>query len=90
MAKSNLIVMPNGMPSGKIRETLSKQEVDLVKQFEAWCERRGLVLDLWCRDCLESGHRQASRVYGDNPREALSYHVTCAHADRVYGDGPTR
>ena len=87
---SGLIVAPEGFTKTRRHETLTKDEVDLVMKFEAWCQRRHLVLDLLCRDCLDAGEGKASRLRGDNRRDALSYHITCAHADRIYGDDSVR
>ena len=82
--------MPNGLPGQKTRETLTKEEVDTVLAFERWCQRRGLALDLICRHCVDAGHGKASRVVGDNRPDSTAFHMTCAHADRIYGDAAPR
>lgn len=81
----SLILAPNGLPGTKTRETLSKEEIDLVTKFEAWATRRGLVFDLICRHCLDEGHERASRCQGNNTRDSQTYRISCAHCDRVYG-----
>lgn len=80
-----LILFPNGMPGTLERQTLSKDEIKIVTEFEAWCKRRRLVLDLICQDCLEAGHASSSRCSGNNGRDSNTYKITCAHAERVYG-----
>ena len=85
-----VLLFPNGLPTKKVRETLTQDEVKLVREFSFWCERRGLALDLFCRKCLDDGLGKGGRVYGENPPDSLSFHVTCGHADRIYGDDATR
>ncbi len=84
---SNLIIVPGGFGSELRRETLTKEEVRLVTEFEAWCHKRNLALDLICRDCADAGHGGASRCRGDNARDATVFKITCPHAERVYGEG---
>lgn len=81
----SVILLPNGLPGTLQRETLSKEEVNLITSFEAWCQRRNITLDLLCTKCVNEGHGRASRLQGNNLRNSNSYHVKCAHADRVYG-----
>ncbi len=81
----SLIVMPQGMPTSKRREPLSKAEVMLVTTFEQWCQKRGLALDLLCKQCLDAGEGPNSRCFGNNGRDSLQYTISCNHAERVYG-----
>lgn len=80
-----VILLPNGMPGTRVRETLTKDEIKVVTEFERWATRRGLVLDLICKHCLDEGRGGDSRCIGDNARDASSYKISCAHAERVYG-----
>jgi hypothetical protein len=80
-----VILLPNGLPSAIQKETLSRDEIKLVTAFEAWCERRGIALDLICKKCLDDGHGKASRLSGNNKRDAHTYSIKCAHAERTYG-----
>lgn len=80
-----MLVLPNGLPGTKIRESLSKEEVKLVNDFEEWCHRRGLIMDIICNSCLDEGHERASRCFGDNTRNSGIFRINCAHAERVYG-----
>lgn len=82
----SLIIVPAGFGSELRRETLSREEIKLVTEFEAWCRKRNLALDLICRDCVDAGHGAASRCKGDNGRDATVFKITCAHCERVYGD----
>jgi hypothetical protein len=82
----SVILLPNGLPSTIQRETLTKDEIKLVTDFERWCTRRGIALDLICRKCLDDGHGPASRLSGNNKRDSSAYKITCAHAERVYGE----
>jgi hypothetical protein len=83
---SDLIILPNGFRPEQAKETLTKDEVKLVTDFEAWCQRRGLAVDLLCKHCLDAGHGPGSRCRGDNRRDSQAWRITCAHADRVYGE----
>lgn len=80
-----VILLPNGLPAGKARETLTKDEIKLVTQFEAWCRKRKLQFDLICETCADAGHGPNSRCKGDNDPDSTRYAITCAHAERVYG-----
>lgn len=84
---SSLIIVPQGFRTDRIKETLTRDEIDLVTKFEAWCHRRGLVLDLICGSCLEQYGKEHCRVSGDNAKDSTAYHIRCNHADRVYGEG---
>jgi hypothetical protein len=79
------IIVPNGFSATKRREPLSKAEVKLVTEFEAWCQKRGLALDLLCKHCLDAGEGPNSRCFGNNTRDSLQYTISCNHLERVYG-----
>ena len=84
----SLVIVPKGFSGAGVleKETLTREECDLVMKFEAWCQKRGIALDLVCRHCFDSGAGlAASRCSGDNSREATVFHIRCGHADRVYG-----
>jgi hypothetical protein len=82
----SLLVLPNGHPTTRQQETLTREEVALVTRFEEWCSRRGIVLDLICRKCLDDGLGREARLAGDNTRNSVKYTIRCPHADRVLGD----
>lgn len=79
-----MLLLPNGAPATRKHETLSRDEIALVTNFERWCERRGLKMDLFCQQCYDDGINP--RCSGDNDPDALTFKISCSHADRVYGN----
>lgn len=81
-----MIIRPDGHPAKRKQETLSRDEVRRVVEFEQWCQARGLHIDLYCDKCVESFGPRGSRCWGNNPRDATTYHLECQCTDRVYGN----
>lgn len=78
-----MLILPDGRPARLQRQTLGRDEIDLVTRFEHWLSKRGLKMDLLCEQCVEAG--APPRVWGDNRRDSASYKISCSHAERVYG-----
>lgn len=78
-----MLILPNGLPASIKRESLGRDEIRLIEQFEAWLSRRNLKIDLLCMTCINEG--LPPRCAGDNRRDAHEYKISCGHAERVYG-----
>ncbi len=78
-----LILAPNGLSATQKREGLTREDIKLVTDFERWCERRGLRLDLLCSHCYEND--RYPRCHGNNSRDATEYKIACECTERVYG-----
>jgi hypothetical protein len=81
-----MILLPNGLPSKLQQETLSREEINTVLQFEAWCRNRGLSFILNCDKCLMEHGTKKGYCTAGNDRYSSSYHIVCNHADRIHGN----
>jgi hypothetical protein len=79
-----LILRPDGLAARKVQETLSKEEIKLVIDFNRWALRRGLKMDLLCQKCVDEG--LFPRCIGENDPDSTTFKIDCAHAERRYGN----
>lgn len=80
-----MIIRPNGAPAKREIQTLSREEVRRVVEFEAWLTSRGLSFDIYCNKCADAAGPKGARCWGNNSRDDNTYKLECQHAERVYG-----
>lgn len=83
-----MLVLPNGLSTVQITESLSRAEVKAFVDFEAVCRHRGLRFALYCNLCKEAG--MLDGVRGNNDSNDSQYMIECGHSKRVYLSGMTR
>ena len=84
-----MILRPDGAPSRRKTEPLSREEVKRIMEFEAWCNARGLKLDMFCSKCWNNYGPKGARTWGNNNRDSQHWHLECQCTDRAYGTGIT-
>lgn len=77
-----MIIRPNGAPGTRKTEALDRHDVKRIVEFQEWCERHGLALDIYCKKCTEDGR---GRCWGNNDRWAPTWKLECHCTERVYG-----
>lgn len=83
-----MILRPNGTPSKRNVEQLSRAEVKRILEFEAWLTSRGLQIDIYCKKCIDTyGSLKGGRCWGNNARDGAQWHLECQCTDRAYGTG---
>lgn len=84
-----MIIRPNGAPGTRTTETLSREDVKRIIEFEAWLHSRKLSFDIYCDTCAETLGPGGARCWGNNARDGHTYKLECQHAERVYGNANT-
>lgn len=84
-----MILRPNGNPARKKVIPLNRTDVKTVIDFERWCLQMGLALDLYCPKCADTLGPAKSRCWGNNQKDATTYHLECHCTDRVHGTSVT-
>ncbi len=80
-----MILRPDGTPSKKKLVTLSREDVKRITEFEEFCRRRNISLDLYCNKCSNEHGPRGARMWANNNRDATAFHMECQCTDHVYG-----
>lgn len=83
-----MLLRPDGAPARKKEVPLSRAEVKQIMEFEEFCRRRGIALDLICTKCVDAGAGKLSRLAGNNNRYANVWKMECACTVHVHGRDP--
>jgi hypothetical protein len=80
-----VILRPDGAPAKKKSASLSREDVRRITEFEEFCRRRGISLDLYCERCANEHGPRGARMWANNSRDSAVFSMQCQCTIHTYG-----